>query len=171
MTFHFAYGSNMSRSHMAVRCPQAIALGTAVLAGWRFVVGIDGYASIVQERGSQVRGVLWRLSPRDLAALNAYENVQGGLYRLRTLPVRWQHARNAIAEPATIQPLHGQHPVVALVYIGCRGGTGTPRPGYMELVLDAAREWDLPQSYLRALARWTPSRWHGAFAPEPGEAA
>jgi hypothetical protein len=41
----------------------------------------------------------------------------------------------------------------------------------MELVLDAAREWDLPQSYLRALARWTPSRWHGAFAPEPGQAA
>lgn len=102
MRLHFAYGSNMSRSHMAVRCPQAIALGTAVLAGWRFVVGMDGYASIVQERGSQVRGVLWRLSPRDLAALNAYENVQGGLYRLRTLPVRWQHARNAIAEPATI---------------------------------------------------------------------
>jgi len=38
MKLHFAYGSNMSRSHMAVRCPQALALGTAVLAGWRFVV-------------------------------------------------------------------------------------------------------------------------------------
>jgi hypothetical protein len=68
MRLHFAYGSNMSRSHMAVRCRQAIALGTAVLAGWRFVVGMDGYASIVQERGSQVRGVLWRLSPRSCRA-------------------------------------------------------------------------------------------------------
>jgi len=42
---------------------------------------------------------------------------------------------------------------------------------YRQLVLDAAREWDLPQTHLRALARWTPSRWHGAFAPEPGQAA
>jgi hypothetical protein len=167
---HFAYGSNMSRSHMAVRCPQARALGTAVLAGWRFGIGPDGYASIIQERGSNVYGVLWRLSPRDLAALNAYENVQGGLYRMRMLPVCAQGPANTVFN-AGMLAFRQRRPVSALVYVARRVGTGAPRPGYMQLVLDAAREWKLPDIYLRALARWATTRWTGAFAPEPGEAA
>lgn len=171
MKLHFAYGSNMSRWHMALRCPQALALGTAVLAGWRFVIGSDGYASIVQQRGSQVHGVLWRLSSRDLAALNAYENVQGGLYRMRTLPVRRQYLRNPLAVAATVRAQDGGRPVAALVYIARGVGTGTPRSGYMGIVLDAAREWSLPQDYLRGIGRWAPPRWHGVLAPEPGEAA
>ncbi len=171
MKLHFAYGSNMSRTHMAVRCPQAVALGTATLAGWRFVIGADGYASIVQERASLVQGVLWRLSSRDLAALNAYEDVQGGLYRMRTLSVRRPSAPNAYSDPGAGHARHGARRVAALVYIARRGGNGMARPGYMELVLDAGREWNLPQGYLRELARWRPARWHGAFARQPGEAA
>jgi hypothetical protein len=165
MTLHFAYGSNMSRTHMAQRCPQAVALGVAMLPGWRFVIGPDGYASIAHERGGRLYGVLWRLSPRDLAALNAYENVQGGLYRMHTLPVRLQCSHSAFPE----RP-NGGRPVAALVYIACRCGSGVPRAGYMELVLAAGREWYLPNSYLRALGRWGATRWHGAFAPEPGQA-
>jgi hypothetical protein len=167
MTLHFAYGSNMSRSHMATRCPQARALGTATLAGWRFVIGRDGYASLLRERGARVHGVLWRLTPRDLAALNAYENIAGGLYVVRTLPVRRP------APPSREKgALHGcGRPSAALVYIARRRGTGTPRPGYLELVLAAAREWKLPQPHMRALARWSPSRWHGALSTDTGEAA
>jgi hypothetical protein len=171
MQLHFAYGSNMSRSHMAGRCPQALALGTAILAGWRFVIGLDGYASIVQERGSEVHGVLWRLGPRDLAALNAYENIPGGLYRTRTLSVRPQYPVTSIPDAAAPRLVRGGRPVPALVYVARRAGTGMPRPGYLELVLDAARASNLPQAYVRGLARWAPSRWHGAFAPEPGHAA
>ncbi|HEY7248037.1 MAG TPA: gamma-glutamylcyclotransferase family protein [Xanthobacteraceae bacterium] len=170
MKLHFAYGSNMSRPHMAVRCPQAVALGTAILEGWRFVIASDGYASIVRERGSRVHGVLWRLSPRDLAALNVYENIQGGLYRMRTLTVRRQWAPNAYPDGSAAHSRHGARDVAALVYIA-RGENGTARPGYMDLVVAAAREWNLPETYLRALARWAPARLRGAFAPEPGEAA
>ena len=38
MTFHFAYGSNMSRTLMGARCPGAVALGIATLSGWGFVI-------------------------------------------------------------------------------------------------------------------------------------
>jgi hypothetical protein len=151
MTLHFAYGSNMSRPHMRARCPDASAVGTMTLSGWRFVIGPDGFASIVRRPGSRVHGVLWRLSPRDVAAINAYENVQSGLYLPRRLLVRQN-------PPAT-----------ALVYIARRQGTGTPRPGYIDQVVEAARDWKLPPPYIRSIARWAPSRWRGARARDPGE--
>jgi cation transport regulator ChaC len=152
MTLHFAYGSNMSRPHMRARCPGATALGTATLSGWRFVINPDGYGSVAPAPGGIVHGVLWRLTARDLAAVNAYENVAGGLYVRRLLPVLHEGKR----EPA-------------LVYIATRQGEGTPRPGYISIVVDAARDWELPEPYIRSLMRWSPSAWTGARARDTGE--
>src|SRR4051812_46844195 len=89
MRLYFAYGSNMGEHGMSRRCPSAQALGPARLDGWRFVVMRGGYASIVPAPGSVVHGVLWRLGPRDLAALDAYESLDSGLYLHRTIPVRF----------------------------------------------------------------------------------
>ena len=55
---HFAYGSNMSRALMGVRCPGATALGTATLDGWRFVIGVDAYASVVRQPGGDRKSVV-----------------------------------------------------------------------------------------------------------------
>jgi hypothetical protein len=152
MTLHFAYGSNMSRPHMQARCPGAAALGIATLAGWRFIINTDGYASIAPQGGGIVHGVLWQLTARDLAAVNAYENVSSGLYVRRMLPVLHQGRR----EPA-------------LTYIAVRQGEGMPRPGYMALVVAAAREWALPEPYIGSLMRWSPSAWAGARRKDTGE--
>jgi hypothetical protein len=150
---HFAYGSNMSRALMQARCPDARALGTATLAGWRFVIGPDGYASVIRQRGERVHGVLWRLSARDVAAVNAYESIQSGLYLVRILPVR-----------------DGKRSAPALVYIARRQGNGIARPGYLDAVIEAALDWSLPPPYVRSLARWSRSGWRGARAKETGEA-
>ena len=48
MTLYFAYGSNMNRSAMTRRCPGARAIGTAVLEGYRFFVGLDGWVQSCQ---------------------------------------------------------------------------------------------------------------------------
>jgi hypothetical protein len=149
---HFAYGSNMSRALMGARCPGAEALGIATLAGWRFVINPEGFGSIAPRQGTLVHGVLWRLTARDLVAVNAYESVDTGLYLRRLLPVRC-----------------GGRQATALVYIARRQGEGTPRPGYIELVVAAARDWDLPDAYVRALARWAPSGFRGIRAPDTGE--
>ena len=82
---HFAYGSNMSRALMAARCKGAQALGLATLPGWRFMINAEGFGSIARSPGDRVHGVLWRLTPRDLAAINAYESVDSGLYLRRRL--------------------------------------------------------------------------------------
>ena len=39
-----------------------------------------------------------------------------------------------------------------------------PKPGYMELVVAAAREWNLPPDYIASLQRWLPARALGAGA-------
>jgi gamma-glutamylcyclotransferase (GGCT)/AIG2-like uncharacterized protein YtfP len=152
MTLHFAYGSNMSRALMQARCPRAEAIGTATLSGWRFVINPEGFGSIAPHPGERVYGALWRLSARDLAAINAYESVDSGLYVRRHLSVRC-----------------GATQAIALVYIARRRGEGLPRPGYIPLVVEAAREWQLPEAYIHALARWAPSRWAGARAKDTGE--
>lgn len=111
MTLYFAYGSNMSRADMAGRCPCALALGVAKLTGWRFIVADAGYASIAPALGGQVIGVLWRLTPRGLAALNAFESLDSGLYVRRQVMVR----RDGDAKSA-------------MVYVARNGGRGRPRP-------------------------------------------
>jgi hypothetical protein len=149
---HFAYGSNMSRPLMQRRCPGARAIGSAILRGWRFVVTVDGYATIVPHPGDAVYGALWQLTPRDVAALNAYESLDSGLYTRRMLPVRYERRQ-----------------VRGLVYVGRRRGQGRPRPGYMALVEDAARDWQLPEGYIESLRRWAPYGLSGARRKETGE--
>jgi hypothetical protein len=142
----------MSRALMGARCPDAEAIGTATLAGWRFVINPDGLGSIAPQPGRRVHGVLWRLTARDLAAVNAYEGIESGLYLRRRLPVRY-----------------GERQATALVYVARQRGEGIPRPGYINVVLDAARDWQLPELYIRSLARWAPSGWRGVRARDTGE--
>jgi len=140
---HFAYGSNMSHEPMQQRCPDAQCLGRAVLRRHRFIIMANGYASIVPQPSGNVHGVLWRISPRDLAALDVYENVLGGLYSRSFLPV-----------------IRNSRSMAALVYIGAEKREGAPRRGYMELVVDAARENDLPEEYVEQLAQLAPGRFN-----------
>jgi gamma-glutamylcyclotransferase (GGCT)/AIG2-like uncharacterized protein YtfP len=149
MTLYFAYGSNMSRAPMRARCPSAREVGTATLAGYRLIVTSDGYASVVPEAGGTVHGLLWRLAPRDVAALNTYESLDTGLYRIVTLPVRL-----------------GTRQVSAMVYLARSHKPGLPRPGYLEPVLAAARELDFPPAYIEALERWLPSGPRGRRASD-----
>jgi cation transport regulator ChaC len=159
MALHFAYGSNMSRALMGSRCPGARALGIATLSGWRFVINPEGFGSIAVQAGGRVLGVVWRLGARDLVAINAYESVATGLYRRRQLPVQWCSQQRADRQRTTS----------ALVYIASRQGEGIPRPGYIALVADAARDWKLPEPYIRTLTRWSRSRWRGARPRDTGE--
>ena len=81
MTLHFAYGSNMSRPLMRARCPRRDALGTATLS--RLALRHQPRRLRLDRAGAgrHVHGVLWRLTARDLAAINAYESL-----RRRALP-------------------------------------------------------------------------------------
>jgi hypothetical protein len=142
---HFAYGSNMSRAVMRKHAPQAEPVGVALLTNYRFLITADGYASVARKRTEIVHGVLWRLTPRDRATLDAWENVAGGLYRAATLPVQHAGSRR-----------------LALTYLARPGAIGRSKAGYMELVIAAALEWQLPPDYIASLRQWLPTRERGA---------
>jgi len=154
MTLYFAYGSNMQRAAMARRCPGAQAVGPAALEGYEFFVGVDGWGSVKPAAGGTVHGVLWKLTPRDIAALHAYELLHQGLYDVRHLPVRLDSRR-----------------VRAMFYRLRRKARGRPKPGYVEMIAAAARGWKLPERYIRSVERWSASRFTGARLIDAGELA
>jgi len=154
MTLYFSYGSNLNRAAMQGRCPAAHAIGPTFLAGYRFFVGIDGRGSIKSNPGGIVHGVLWRLTPRDIAALHAYELLHKGLYDVHYFGVR-----------------KGTRRVPAMIYLLQRWALGQPKPGYVEMIAAATRGWKLPAPYIRSVERWSVSRWTGTRVIDHGELA
>lgn len=150
MTLYFAYGANMERAAMRRRCPGATAHGVATLRGWRYAIA-QGYGCIARGSGRCVFGVLWRLTPRDLAALNAFESLDSGLYRRVMLTVESGGSRKR-----------------AMAYLGKLRGKRRPMPGYQERLVAAAREWHMPPRYVEELRRLAPG-YRGARPAETGE--
>jgi hypothetical protein len=148
VTFHFAYGSNMSRVVMRRHAPDAEPIGVAALANHRFLITAHGHASVAPLLSRTVYGVLWRITPRDRVTLAAWENIAGGLYRAAILPVRQAGQRRP-----------------ALVYLARSQVEAPPQAGYMEVVVAAALEWQLPLPYIEELRSWSLRRPHrlGAF--------
>lgn len=139
MPLYFAYGSNMDAAAMAQRCPASKIIGVARLARHRFIITADGYASVVRDPVRTVHGLLWDLALADIRALDRYESLSTGLYTKAQTPV-------ITADGAR----------KALIYFGTSVQTGEPRPGYMEAVLQAAVQFQLPEPYLRELSAWLP---------------
>lgn len=139
MRLYFAYGSNMDRAHMAKLCRGADAMGAAQAENQIFYIAASGYASLAPRRNARVHGVLWRIGPPDRARLDAYEEVQTGLYRAAAIPVH-----------------HDGRLMRALVYYAIESRPGRARPGYQEKVVAAAREWHLPADYVRELENFLP---------------
>jgi hypothetical protein len=137
MPLCFAYGSNMDPAGMAARCPHARAIGLARLARHRFLVMSEGYATVIRDPRRSVWGLLWDVPLADMPALDRYESLHTGLYAKVVQPV-----------------LTGQGPRKAVLYVARCSRPGQPRPGYMGIVLAAARGAGLPDDYLRELAAW-----------------
>src|SRR3954453_23149386 len=83
---YFAYGSNLSVEQMAVRCPDAINPRPATLDDHDWLINERGVATVDPFHGSQVHGVLWQVSDRDLAKLDSAEGV----------PVRYRRKRMTV---------------------------------------------------------------------------
>jgi gamma-glutamylcyclotransferase (GGCT)/AIG2-like uncharacterized protein YtfP len=131
---YFAYGANMVPDDMASRCPAARLLGPARLDHHRFAIIRSGHGTVLREPRSTVHGVLWRLAPGDLAALDRFEELASGLYRReRTIVVR------------------DRKPLIALIYVAASMAPGRPRAAYIGAVIAAARQFGCPDDYVASL--------------------
>jgi gamma-glutamylcyclotransferase (GGCT)/AIG2-like uncharacterized protein YtfP len=139
MPLYFAYGANMDRDAMQMRCPKSRPLGRARLAGHRFVIMGSGYASVKRDPQRSVHGVLYDLAFADIPALDRYEDTGRGLYRKITQPV--------------LRETGG--PARAMVYVGTSAQEGSPQGDYLDRVIAAARAWELPENYIASLQALT----------------
>lgn len=148
MPLYFAYGSNMDQAAMLGRCPGSKPVGIGRLMRHRFMIFDEGYATVVRDPQRAVWGMVWDLALADVPALDRYESLSTGLYTKAVQPV-----------------VTGQGPRRAIVYVGRSAKPGTPRPGYMEGVVEAARHAGLPED-IRSLSVWLPKTQASAPAPQ-----
>lgn len=76
---YFAYGSNLDKEKMKIRCPDSEVLGIAILKDYELCFPIKsqmwngGVASIRIHQGEAVQGLIYRVSESDIVALDQYE--------------------------------------------------------------------------------------------------
>ncbi|MGL4728850.1 MAG: gamma-glutamylcyclotransferase family protein [Bosea sp. (in: a-proteobacteria)] len=154
MPLYFAYGANMDREGMALRCPGAVALGVASLKRHRFFIMREGYASVRRDPRGQVFGVLWELTLAHIRALDKFEELDRGLYV-------------KLVQPVVLEKLSKK----ALIYVAVSSEPGRPRPGYLEDVIAAATSWELPAPYLAGMRAMLDPRGAPPKPAVPGKAA
>jgi gamma-glutamylcyclotransferase len=90
--YYFAYGSNIDKIQMKHRCPFSYRIGVATLKDYKVFTSHKskswkgGVFSIKEEIGSEVKGLLWEITPEDLVSLDHYEGYPS-VYDRRELEV------------------------------------------------------------------------------------
>ena len=121
---YFAYGSNLNRRDMLVRCPDASPGTSARLDGWRLT--FRGVADIEPAEGRVVHGALWRLTAECVSSLDRYEGAPS-LYRQRLIEVETDAG-----------------PLEAMTYVMTSGGyLGLPSEWYFGRIKAGYRDWSL----------------------------
>src|SRR5258705_7498088 len=123
---YFAYGSNLCVRQMARRCPGAVDPSPAKLADHDWLINERGVATVEPFDGSEVHGVVWRLTDHDLATLDSAQGV----------PVRHRPDR------LTVHTDDG--PSEAWGYIDHRVDPRPPRPRHLERIAYGAGHPRLP---------------------------
>jgi gamma-glutamylcyclotransferase (GGCT)/AIG2-like uncharacterized protein YtfP len=133
---YFAYGSNLWRRQMSMRCPEHHEVDAGRLNGWRWIITTRGYASIVVSEGDYVLGTVYELSVADVLSLDRFEGVAQGDYR-----------KDMIAVDVNGQELD------CLVYIDPVALAGEPKEEYIARINSGIRDAELPDAYVAQYLR------------------
>jgi gamma-glutamylcyclotransferase (GGCT)/AIG2-like uncharacterized protein YtfP len=138
--YYFAYGSNLNWPQMQRRCPSSRFVCVACLLNYQFAITRHsrlrgcGTANIFPADGKEVWSTVYAVGDADLIILDSFEDG----YRREILPVF------ALAD--------GKQPLNSLVYVAeIENDVPLPSADYKRLILDGAKHWNLPASYLSML--------------------
>ena len=73
---YIAYGSNLNRGQMALRCPDAKVVGTGEIKDYELLFRGNrngAVATVEPKKGESVPVLIWEISPRDEFNLDRYE--------------------------------------------------------------------------------------------------
>lgn len=137
--YYFSFGSNMKTEQMTYRCPSAEKVGIGVLQNHEIVFNRKGsyrpggVASVQQQDGKRVYGVIWKISPSEFAELDKAEDLTA--YR--------RFEENIRTMDGKVYKCH--------IYKAIPQGIFEPDLDYLKLVVDASKEQGLPNEYLEYL--------------------
>jgi len=129
--YYFAYGSNLSKRQMALRCPESNYLISGRLSGYSWLINSRGYASIKLSPNALVLGEIFTLSGQDIAFLDLYEHVAEGMYSKYIL---------------SIQTKKGIYD--CLVYVASNNDIGKPQTEYIERINVGIKSANFPDDYV-----------------------
>lgn len=81
---YFAYGSNLNKKEMKMRCPNSRPMGVLTLKDWQLMFRV--YLTIEQKEGMEVPIAVWDVPEEDIKALDEYEGYPS-LYRKEKMSI------------------------------------------------------------------------------------
>lgn len=153
---YFAYGSNMQSRQMRKRCVSVEFLSVAKLPGYKLAFTRysngwgGGVADIVESNGSEVYGVIYRLSEKDLEHLDRYEGYTPG---------QTADSNSYNRSEIDVQPMDAlKASVRAWTYFATKQTeVHPPSARYLQQIIEGAISSGLPEIYIAHL-RTIPSR-------------
>lgn len=141
---YFAYGSNMNLEQMEFRCPNAEVVGNVTLKDYRLAFRGrpygSGVATVIPEKGSQVEGVLWSITPDCEMSLDRYEGYPH-LYGKEKITVQDAKGNEHLVMVYTINEPYKSCPLM-------------PSDYYLKGILEGCRENRIPtKSIMDAVKR------------------
>ena len=140
-SYYFAYGSNLSKEQMALRCPESHYLISGRLSGYAWLINSRGYASVKPSPNAFVLGEVFALSEQDIEYLDICENVPEGMYDKYILRIQTEEGL-----------------FDCLVYIASDNDMGKPQVEYIERINAGIKSANLPEDYVE--------QWIRPFVPE-----
>ena len=142
---YFAYGANLDRRAMRLRCPGCQPLTRATLPNHRLV--FRGAADIEFCPGESVQGALYRITPEGLDALDRFESFPR-LYDRRIVQVA---SPEGTAFEATVYQMIR------------RNGYTPPFEGYLTTIISGCRDWGIPEEYIRNIIKAASAAHFGGY--------
>lgn len=136
---YVAYGSNLNKSQMRRRCPDAKPVCGFVMPNHKLV--FRGVADVIHEWGAEVHVGLWRITRRCEQSLDVYEGVnpkrpEWGMYRKVYLKLSLGRGKNKRTERALMYVMNDQESLAL------------PSQYYYDAIKQDYRDFRLPVSKL-----------------------
>jgi gamma-glutamylcyclotransferase (GGCT)/AIG2-like uncharacterized protein YtfP len=145
--FYFAYGSNMNWPQMKRRCPSARFVAVARLNDYRLAFPVKsrsrgcGTAGALPESGQAVWGVVYEIDDREIEFLDRAEDFVPG----REENDYWR--KEIVVYPKR----DGEWLTVSVYFPQEQDDPPLPTAEYKRLIVDGARFWGLPATYVLEL--------------------
>lgn len=139
--YYLAYGSNLNLQQMALRCPMAKPVGTAVIRDYELLFKgskTGAYLTIEPKSGAEVPVAVWAVELADEKRLDVYEGFPAFYYKAELeLPVRYFSGKT-VARKTFVYIMHEERPL------------GLPSGSYVRTCLEGYGNFGFDENVLLA---------------------